>query len=170
VHSFCFVCSLPGIGLLKPSALNAAIRFSLKVTPLTDAGIVTHIIYPHVMFGMLYHRFRQQFILHMGAEPERLQAFWTKFLATDYGKTCAITMNCLRGKTPADLDHCVPCIVHGDACPVSKKKSALFCQWGSLLGDRRVKTHRATTNNQSDVGHPMQRVQSHGLGPRNPVA
>lgn len=103
---------------------------------------MTHMLFPHDLFHMVYSRFRQEFEIHFGAKPEELERFWTQFLQTPYGKTASCRIEALRGKTAQQLDHCIPLIVHGDGCPITHKKSALFVQWGGLLGTRSIKITR----------------------------
>ena len=125
---------------------GAMILFENQVKPLANAGCVTHILYPHDLFNMLFCRFPGPFKLHFGAEPERLEHFWGKFLLTAYGREASTKLAALRGKSPPELDHCIPLIVHGDGCPVTKKLSALFVQWGGMLGSRlkSINCHKAS--------------------------
>ena len=114
-----------------------------KVTPI-DGGNVTHILYPHELFSMLFLRFRENFDGPFGADPVKLTVFWSKFLATDHGKELSSKLDVVRGKTPHDLSHCLPLIIHGDGVPVTHKKSSMFVQWGGLMGVRFYsKHHRA---------------------------
>ena len=91
-------------------------------------------IYPHEMWAMLHADFPEAFGRCMGASPAALVKFWTSFLKTRYGRHLLICIPSLRGKTPQDLRCTVPLIIHGDAVPYAKKQSAMFGQWGSLLG------------------------------------
>ncbi len=110
------------------------ILFEHQVKPVANAGSVTHILYPHELFHMLFCRFPDSAKLYFGAEPSQLRKFWTQFLGTAYGREAADKLPALRNKAPSELDHCIPLIVHGDGCPVTKKSSAMFVQWGGLLG------------------------------------
>ena len=40
----------------------------------------------------------------------------------------------LRGRSPADLKHCLPLVIHEDAVPISKHQSAYVRSWSSILG------------------------------------
>ena len=117
---------------------------SRQVKPLEYGGTVTHMIYPHDLFAMIFKRYRSAFNIHLGAEEAKLESFWTGFLNTEYGRVATTQLDTLRGKTPADLNHTIPLIIHGDACPVTHKRSAMFTQWSSLLGRR-----------QSDIPHQL---------------
>lgn len=110
------------------------ILFEHQVKPVANAGSVTHILYPHELFHMLFCRYPDSAKLYFGAEPSQLRKFWTQFLGTAYGREAADKLPALRNKAPSELDHCIPLIVHGDGCPVTKKSSAMFVQWGGLLG------------------------------------
>ena len=57
-----------------------------------------------------------------------------QLLENKVGRHLLICIPSLRGKTPQDLRCTVPLIIHGDAVPYAKKQSAMFGQWGSLLG------------------------------------
>lgn len=103
---------------------------SCKVKPLPDAGVVNHIIYPHELLHMMFKKYRDQFTLHLGADPAKLRSFWARFLPTDHGRALVSSKPQLQGKTASDLDHLVPLICHGDAAPVTHKKGAMFAQWG----------------------------------------
>ena len=97
-------------------------------------GTVTHILNPHDLFGLLFTKFRSSFELHFGADSEQLEKFWSQFLRTEYGQIAAIKLAALHGKSPRDLDHTIPLVIHGDGVPVTRKKSATLIQWGGLLG------------------------------------
>ena len=105
-----------------------------KVQSVVPKCCVTHILYPHDVFGFLFSKFPGAFEVHLRAGPQKLERFWKQFLRTEYGKQAADRLPTLRGKSAQDLDHCIPLIIHGDACPVTKKRSAMFAQWGGLLG------------------------------------
>ena len=95
---------------------------------------VSHIIYPHEMFALIARKFPYAFGVHLGAsQTEKLLAFWTSFLRTPYGQCHPH----LTGKTAQQLQYCLPLILHGDACPYAHRSSALFVQWGSLIGMHR---------------------------------
>ncbi len=115
---------------------------SLKqVKPLDNCGVINHMIYPHDVFSLIFKKYRVGFEVHFGALPTSLRSFWSKFLLTGYGRIAAVALDVFRGKTPDDLDHCIPLVIHGDACPVTHKRSALLTQWGSLLGHHQIRPH-----------------------------
>ena len=91
-------------------------------------GVVSHVVLPHVLFSFLARRYPEAFRMHLGADVNKTLPFWTKFLATSYGQ------HRFPGRVPTDMQYCLPLVVHGDAVPVTRRLSALFAQWGSLLG------------------------------------
>ena len=93
-----------------------------------QAGVVDHIVFPHELFSYIAAKREEAFELHLGATVAKVMAFWAKFLVTPYGQYR------FPGKSPEDLQRCIPLVLHGDAAPYSRKQSALFAQWGSLLG------------------------------------
>ena len=70
--------------------------FCDQVKPLAGGGVVTHMLFPHDLFHMVYSRFRQEFEIHFGAKPEELERFWTQFLQTPYGKTASCRIEALQ--------------------------------------------------------------------------
>jgi hypothetical protein len=106
----------------------------LQVKPVENGGNVSDIIYPHELMSMLFRKYRDPWEVHFGAECDKLEVFWKGFLQTEHGEEAARSVPALQGKSPKQLNHCLPLIVHGDGVPVTHKKSAVFVQWGSLLG------------------------------------
>ena len=104
------------------------------VTKLPSGGCVSHIIYPHLLFAFLAEHYSREFELYMAAESAGLSVFWRNFLTTDYGARLRSRHVVLRDLDITDLAWCIPLVLHGDAAPYSKKRSALFVQWGALLG------------------------------------
>ncbi len=104
------------------------------VQPLPVGGCVTHIIYPHSLFAYLAEHYVQEFELYLAAAPSRLAEFWKGFLRTRYGARLRATHPTLSKLNIEELARCVPLTLHGDAAPYTKKRSALFVQWASLLG------------------------------------
>ncbi len=78
--------------------------------------------------------FNKEFHMYVASPPEKLAAFWQTFLRSDYGRRLAGTHPAVLGRCIDDLAYLIPIVLHGDAAPFSKKKSAMFVQWGSLLG------------------------------------
>lgn len=97
---------------------------------------VTHIVYPHELMNYIHRNFPHAFEHHLGANPTKVKDFWRQFLSTPYGVELHQSHPAIRGKTPDELSHCLPLLLHADAAPYAKKKSAVFVQWGSLLGLR----------------------------------
>ena len=75
---------------------------------------------------------------NVGCQTVLTVPFWMGFLETPYGQRLLRLHPRLRGKTIDELAYLVPLIVHGDAVPVTKKKSAVFTQWGSLIGEQKL--------------------------------
>ena len=99
-------------------------------------GCVTHIVYPHEFFHKLSVDQPVALAHYVGCNTTLTLPFWSGFLETPYGRRLARSHPAVRGKTMAELSYLVPLIVHGDAVPITKKKSAVFAQWGSLIGER----------------------------------
>ena len=99
-----------------------------------DASHVKCMIEPHDLFGLVFRRFPDAFRIHMGADAGLCTQFWETFLTTEYGVHVHHHHPIIKNKTAAQLCHCIPLVLHGDAVPYSKKKSALLIQWGSLIG------------------------------------
>jgi hypothetical protein len=97
------------------------------------AGSVTHVLYPHEVFALIFRKFPDAFRVHLGGMPATLLKFWSSFLATPYGRLHPR----LNGKTPEELSYTIPLVLHGDAVPYAHRSSAVFVQWGSLLGTTR---------------------------------
>ena len=94
--------------------------------------LVSHIIYPHELVELIARRYPESFREHFGADPSGVRQFWEKFLPTPYGRLHPA----LADKSADDLSHCLPLVLHGDGIPYAHRKSAVFVQFGSLLGGR----------------------------------
>jgi hypothetical protein len=78
--------------------------------------------------------FLKEFEQYVSTTPAQLASFWQCFFKTRYGSRFRDSHPSLRLLDIDDLAHVVPLALHGDAAPYSKKRSALFIQWGALLG------------------------------------
>jgi hypothetical protein len=77
-----------------------------------DGGIVKHIIYPHKLFAALFEHFPTKCDTFLGARTESVLTFWEQFLKTPVGIEMSCRLPALRGRTPADLKHCIPLVGH----------------------------------------------------------
>ena len=94
---------------------------------------VHSILPPHSLFKFMFSNFPEGCKRHLGADPTELLKFWTEFVKTPHGKLMCRSHPALKDKSPSELDHVIPLVAHGDGAPFSKKLSAMFVQWGSLL-------------------------------------
>ena len=76
----------------------------------------------------------REFQRYMTTTSEQLAKFWAGLLRTSFGQRLLVVHPSLRELTIDDFAVTVPLTIHGDAAPYGKRRSALFVQWGSLLG------------------------------------
>ena len=103
------------------------------LTPM-ESGLLSHVILPSDIVSMLLADFPSQFRSRLGAEPEKVRSFWRDFLARPQTQQWAAAHPFLAGKSVADLVCTIPCTVHVDAGPITKRKSATCLSWTSLIG------------------------------------
>lgn len=97
-------------------------------------GYVRAIIPPHRMFRYIHQTFANEFRIRMGAQPGHILTWWRKLFQTPLGHQLRTYHQQLIGKRPEDLQYTIPLVVHNDAAPYTKRKSASFTVWGSVLG------------------------------------
>ena len=68
-----------------------------------------------------------------GADPTRIRNFWENFLGRPRSLEWARRHPILYNKAVADLVTSIPCVLHSDAGPCTKRKSANCVSWSSLL-------------------------------------
>jgi hypothetical protein len=109
---------------------------SMAFTKLIEAvprSLVTNIVLPHKLIGELTQHptiFRR----HLGADPQALLSFWTGLYNSIEGQRLFSEHKQLQGRTPQDLIHTLPLVVHEDAGPYGKTQSVVEVSWSSLLG------------------------------------
>ena len=60
--------------------------------------------------------------------------FWPRLFESSAGQELRNSHPGLRHKTPAELECTVPCVLHQDAGPFSKRRSTVLVSWSSILG------------------------------------
>ena len=99
-----------------------------------DAYPATHMVLPSAWARAISMHYPREFRLRFGADEDRLLAFWQGLLARPLGREMASRIQYLNGKTPSQLKNTIPLVVHEDAGPCSKSKSANCISFSSLLG------------------------------------
>ena len=66
---------------------------------------------------------------------QKLRSFWTEFYNRPDTRAWAEQHPSLAGRSVADLVCTIPCSLHCDAGPITKRKSATVVSWASLLAD-----------------------------------
>ena len=96
---------------------------------------VTWLLLPSSLAGVLCNHYPREFRVRLGADTGRLRDFWTTFLARPATKAWADRHPYLAGKSAGDLVTSIPCTLHIDAGPYSKRLSCICISWSSLLSD-----------------------------------
>ena len=86
---------------------------------------VDSVILPHDLFGWMAARHPQHFREHLSANKVQLRAFWTGLQNSVPGRELMARHPFLVGKSPQDLETCIPLLVHCDGAPVTKKEKVL---------------------------------------------
>ena len=112
------------------------------LTPL-QGGLVTHLCLPSSLVHMMHRDFPAQFPLLFGADTAKLRGFWTEFLGRPRTREWAQGHPWLANKGMGDLVTTIPCSLHSDAGPCSKRMSCTCISWSSLLsvGAEKVTQH-----------------------------
>ncbi len=105
-------------------------------------GPVSNLVLPSSWVNVIARDYPREFRLHFGADARRLKPFWEEFLGRPRTGAFAARHPFLKDKTAADLAHTVPCSVHTDAGPFSKKLSCTCVSFGSLLSQGQEKVTR----------------------------
>ena len=100
----------------------------------SSTGTVDCVIAPTAIFNILLARSPVKFAQVMGAQEERLVAFWTGLFASPQGLEFQRLHPHLRNKSPEDLKHTVPLRLHEGAGPFSKGGSVNVISWSPLRG------------------------------------
>ena len=103
-------------------------------------GLITHMVLPSTLTRMIHDHYPAVFQTRFGATPENTKAFWQGFFGRPENAEAIAVHPALSGKTPDDLTYCIPCTLHQDAGPYSKRRSAECISFSSLLGSGSEKT------------------------------
>ena len=98
-------------------------------------GVITHLVLPSTLIRMIHDHYPSAFRLRLGADTEKVKSFWQGFYGRPENEEAISLHPSLIGKTPDDLATCIPCTLHQDAGPYSKRKSAECISFSSLLAD-----------------------------------
>ena len=105
----------------------------LKDVP--DHSLVSEQVLPSSIFRLLHGRSRDlAFKQRLGAYPDEVEDFWCRLFASSEGEDLRSSHPFLVGKTPRQLRHCLPLVIHEDAGPYSKQWGTNIHCWSSLLG------------------------------------
>ena len=96
-------------------------------------GPVSDLVLPSTWAKLLCDNYPHEFRRRLGADPTLTLEFWTDFLKRPPVRDALPEHVFLCGKVAQDLIHTIPCVVHEDAAPVSKTKSANCIQFSSVL-------------------------------------
>ena len=96
---------------------------------------LTHVILPSTLASMMFRYCPAKAKLHLGANVSKLRAFWSEFLNRPRTAAWAPAHPWLAGQSVADLATTVPCSLHVDAGPITKRKSATIISWTSMLAE-----------------------------------
>ena len=108
-------------------------QFLTAVEP--DSTNVTHILKPSELMRALHTYNPSRFVRAFGADPDRCQRFWEQYLSTPEGIEAASQCPYLAGRDSRNLRYTLPCLLHEDAGPYSKRKGMNVVNWTPLLGE-----------------------------------
>ena len=94
----------------------------------------THFIKPTAIIR-IFQQYPREFRLRFGADADKVRSFWDVFFSSDIRVQWAQEHSFLKGKAPRDLTRTIPLVLHQDAGPCSKTKSADCICFSSLLGE-----------------------------------
>ena len=95
---------------------------------------------PSTLVRLLFEHYPHEFRRRLVADTDKLRNFWAEFLSQPHTALWASRHPFLRGKTVGDLVCTVPCVVHSDAGPCTKRASCNVLSWSVLLsvGDEKL--------------------------------
>ena len=96
-------------------------------------GGVTHMCLPSTLVGMMHRDYPREFRLRFGADTAVLREFWSGFLARPQTRAWGQRHPFLANKGVADLVTTIPCTLHLDAGPCTKRQSCCCISWTSML-------------------------------------
>ena len=71
----------------------------------------------------------------MGADAVKIEKCWHSLFSTEAGKELQQLHPGLVGRSPHSLRHSIPCVLHEDAGPFTKRKSTNIISWSPLLAN-----------------------------------
>ena len=96
-------------------------------------GGVSHVCLPSTLVGMMHRDYPREFRLRLGADTAVVREFWRDFLARPQTRAWAQSHPFLANKGVADLVTTIPCTMHLDAGPCTKRQSCYCISWTSML-------------------------------------
>ena len=93
------------------------------------------VLLPSTLLGLMHKHYRGEFGRRLGAKVDMLRDFWSQFMSKPVNREWASHHPVLRGRSAADLECMVPCTIHQDAGPYSKKSSCDCWSFSSLLAN-----------------------------------
>ena len=102
------------------------------LTPVPRGG-VSHVCLPSTLVGMMHRDYPREFRLRLGADTAVVREFWRDFLARPQTRAWAQSHPFLANKGVADLVTTIPCTMHLDAGPCTKRQSCYCISWTSML-------------------------------------
>ena len=97
-------------------------------------SLVTQIVPPHLLMGYIC-KHQEQFERCLGAQATQVHKFWVGLYESHDGHKLFMEHAQLIGKTPDDMVHVLPLVIHEDAGPYAKSRSCVEVSWSSLLGE-----------------------------------
>ena len=105
------------------------------ITTVDQPNYVTEMILPSTWFGLLHREHPRHFRSCLGADCANIREFWTSCITSENRRIWASRHAHLAGKTVAELVTTIPCTIHSDAGPATKRKSANIVSVSSMLGN-----------------------------------
>ena len=80
------------------------------------------------------HRNTEVFKVRLGARKHKVASFWKDLFNSEQGAELKSLHPHLKDVDVSTLSTCIPIVIHEDAAPFTKNKSAATCSWYGLLG------------------------------------
>ena len=80
------------------------------------------------------HRNSEVFKVRLGARKHKVASFWKDLFSSEQGAELKSLHPHLKDVDVSTLATCIPIVIHEDAAPFTKNKSAATCSWSGLLG------------------------------------
>ena len=131
-------------------------RLGEVVTAVHGDPHVSHLLLPSSIMRWVHRNRRDLFVSHWGADAVKIEQFWLRLFSTEAGKELQQLHPGLVGRSPHSLRHSIPCVLHEDAGPFTKRKSTNIISWSPLLAnvlDIRQKIGSFTYIKVAGMGH-----------------